>query len=537
MVKEESRLQNSKKGMSLAIINFIVKLLLSFVVRKLFLVYLNENFLGLDTLFTNILGVLSFAELGIGSAIDCVLFKPAYDKDYKKLSKYITLFRKIYLIIGLIIFVAGCALTPFVHLFMSETPDVNVNIYVIFILFVINSSIGYLFAYRFSLFNAFQKKSVHYLITTISQIIFSILQIVSLFVFKNYYLYVISSLIHTLLNSIIAYIATNKMFAEISNNEKEKLEEKDTKAFAKEVKNVSMHKLATVINTSIDGVIISKFLANGVGVLGIYSGYTMITSAITGLITYVCDAIRGSIGNLIASNDLENGYRVFKLLRLLFFWISSFCTTCIMCLSNPFLDMVFGSNYTFDTFVVVIISFNFYVSSNRIIFGVMRDAYGNFNIDRWKGLIQALLNLVISLVLVQFIGIAGVVLGTAISCLLTSTWVEPHILHKYWLKRSEKPHIWFYILFLMITALNSGISYFLCSLIGGGIINFILKMLISVITPNIVLLIVFCRTKEFKELFKIGKGLVLNFFHHKKKQNNTAIVENINASNVDVTEE
>lgn len=516
MVKTESRIQNSKRGMAFAMINFIAKLLLSFVVRKLFLVYLNETFLGLDTLFINILGVLSFAELGIGSAMDFVLFKPAYDKDYRKLSQYITLFKKIYLIIGIIIFASGCALCPFIHLFINESLNVNVNIYVIFILFVINSSISYLFAYRFSLFHAFQKKSVHYLITTIGQFVFSFCQIISLFVFKNYYFYVISSLIYTIFVSIISYVATKRLFADIKDNEAEKLDKSETKAFAKEVKSISMHKLSGVMNTSIDGIVISKFVTNGVSVLGIYSGYTMITSAVIGLLTYVCDAIRGSIGNLIASSDLENGYRIFKILRLLFFWIASFCTTCILCLSNPFLKLVFGEAFVFDFFSVVIISLNFYISSNRIIFGVMRDAYGRFDIDRWKGLVQALLNLILSIVLVKFMGIKGVVLATAISCLLTSTWTEPHILHKYWLKKSETKHYYFYAIFLLLTIVTSLITYYVCSFVRDGIGGFLLKIIFCVFVPNVLLLLVFGWTKEFREIFNIVIGFIKSLFKKTK---------------------
>lgn len=517
MVKEESRTQNSKKGMAFAMINFIAKLLLSFVVRKLFLVYLNETFLGVDTLFTNILGVLSFAELGIGSAMDCVLFKPAYEKDYKKLSKYITLFKKIYIIIGAIILVAGCAICPFIHLFMNGNPDVNVNIYIVFMIFVVNSSVSYLFAYRFSLFHAFQKKSLHYIIITIGQFIFSTCQIISLIVFKNYYFYAISNLIYTLFTSCVSYITTKKLFEEITDNEIEKLGVEDKQVFAKEVKSISMHKLSGVINTSIDGIVISKFLLNGVSVLGIYSGYTMITSAIIGLMTYVGDAIRGSIGNLIASNELDNSMRIFKMLRLLFFWLSSFCTTCILVLSNPFLEIVFGNGFVFNLLVVIIIAFNFYVSSSRIILGVMRDAYGHFEIDKWKGLIQALLNLVLSIVLVKFIGISGVVLGTAISCLLTSTWTEPHILFKYWLKSSEKSHYLYYLMFFGVTVINCILSYLLCSLITTGIVGFILKAVVCLIVPNIILLACYGWTKEFKELFAMGKGFLKNMFKKKNK--------------------
>lgn len=503
------RLQNSKKSMIFAIINFIVKLLCAFVVRKIFLKCLNETFLGVDTLFCNILDVLCFAELGIGSAMDCCLFKPAYEKDYDKMSKLMTKFKKIYMIIGSVVLILGLAVTPFIHIFMNSYPsDLNTNFYIIFVLFVVNAALSYLFSYRFSLFHAFQRKNVHYIITTSSYFVFSILQSLSLLIYKSYYLFVLCKIVYTLSSGFISYFYTKKKFGQVVDNCTEPIDIETNQAFKKEVGGVVCHKVASVVNTSADGIIISKFLNNGVFVLGVYSCYTMIISALNGLILCVCDALRGSLGNLIASNDLNNGYRVFSMITLLFWWISCFCATAVFCLINPFLDIFMGIENLFGLSTLFIIAFNFFIHSSKQGAWITRESFGKHQIDKYKGVIQASINIVLSIALVFIWGINGVLIATIISCLSTATWWDPYIVYNKWLKRSTKMYIFKYIAFVFVTTIIMAITYFVCSLISMSFVGFLIKIIICLVIPNVLLFLLFFKTKAFKELFKIIKNIL-----------------------------
>ena len=113
-MNDKTRTDNVVRNMGVGTFFQILSLVLGFVSRTIFIHILGSEYLGLNSLFTNILTILSFAELGIGNAIIFSMYKPLATKDTKKLKKLIKFYKKTYTTIGLIILGIGLLIIPFI---------------------------------------------------------------------------------------------------------------------------------------------------------------------------------------------------------------------------------------------------------------------------------------------------------------------------------------------------------------------------------------------------------------------------------------
>ena len=229
---EESRIQNSKLNILFGFANSFITTILGFVTRSVFIYTLGVNYLGLNGLYTNILSLLSLAELGIGSAITFSLYKPIAEHDNKKIKALMQLYKSAYQKIGIIILVVGLSLVPFLKYLVNFQQNVDINYQLIYVLFLADSVISYLFfAYRSVIVYANQKGYVLTKYETTFSIIRSVVQLLVLIIFKNYYMYLIIPIMISILKNLLISIKAGKMFPVINEKGKEELdkEEKDSK--------------------------------------------------------------------------------------------------------------------------------------------------------------------------------------------------------------------------------------------------------------------------------------------------------------------
>lgn len=517
-----TRSQHSAKNITYSILNYAVKIVLAFVVRSFFIKILSLDYLGVNTLFSNVLSLLSLAELGFGSAIVVMLYKPVQDGDVRKINSLINVFRKVYIIVGLIVLVVGCAIAPFLDFFFKDPPNVDVNLYIVYFLFLINSVVSYFMSYRFILFLAYQRLDAQYKIASLTTIISSAIQIGVLLFLGNYYIYLSATIAIGIISNLVTYLISIKTFPEIVTKNAEKLDPITRRELTSNVKGILYQKISYVVITSTGSLIISKML--GVTVLGIYSNYLMITTQLIAIFLLISESIRGSIGNLIAVGDRENSFKVFSELRLVFLWLSGFCTICLFVLFNPFIEIwAYISEwtepeYTFGMSVVAVICVNFYIYTSRIITGTFREGIGLFYKDRFKGVAEAAINLGLSLLLAYYIGIAGVILGTVISSILTALWVDPYMLYKYHFERRMSEHLIVYGLHTLFTLIFAAVTYFVCSLLPNTSLWFFgIKLAICAVLPNVLYFLVYFKTKTFKGVAITTKSFAQKFVKRRKK--------------------
>lgn len=511
-----TRTQNIKKNLIFNMIKYVTNLLLQFLLRTVLIYYMGAEYLGLNGLFTNIFSFLNLAELGIGSAIVFSMYKPIADGDTEKVKALEHLYKKFYMIIALVVGVVGLAITPFIKYFMSGGVTVDINIYVLYIMYLVYTLIGYFAAHKRSLLFAYQRNDVENKIKTICIIGMTIIQIIVLMVFKNYYLYFSVSILFTLIECILIRKVADKMFPEIRGKARA-IDDITKKEITKNVTALSMHKIGSAVVYSTDNILISTFF--GVALLGAYSNYYLIISSLISVFTLLSNALLASVGNLIASSDSEYVYDKYRLISFIFACLSAFCTICLVNLFQPFIELwTGGGEYLLEMSTVIIICISFYLMRMRTAVSIFKDSAGLYWQNRWQPIIESIVNLVTSIILAKFMGINGIFIGTIISTVVAPLWWEPMVLYKYYFKKPIKEYFIRYIRDFAIMAISCVITFFVCGLIpNGGVWLLILKFAVCIILAGVLLLLAYLPTSDFKNCFAFGKGILNKLFKKNKK--------------------
>ena len=509
-----SRSKKSIRNISVAIIGQLLGLIVSFVARIYFIRILGKEYLGLNGLFTNILTVLSLAELGVGNAITYSLYKPLANNDKDKCQMLMYLYKKVYIIIGFFILTVGILLTPFLPLFIKEIPSIS-NINFIYILFVINTSISYFFSYKRNLIIADQNRYIATIFRYSFFILLNIVQIIYLMLSKNYIGFLILQIIFTLLENICVSIKADKMYPYLKNKKKIIIDKETTQEITKNTKAMMMHKVGGVIVNSTDNILLSKFV--GLSVVGIYSNYYLVINALITILNQAYSSLTASVGNLCASCDKTKQYDIFKKIDFATFWVACFCTTSLICLFNQFISVWVGKEYLFSMDVVLILSINFYITIMRKSVLTFREANGLFYNDRYKSLFEAAINLAGSIILCRKFGAFGVFLGTFISSIATCVWVEPYTLYKHGFNKRILEYFREYIKKIILTIIIVSITYILCSFeIKNIYISFIINSSICLVVPNLILFIIYQKSDEFKYFYdKLFMKIINKIFKRK----------------------
>lgn len=504
-MKQRSRTENSIINSAMSIVTQVLTVVLNFAVKTVFIKMLNDEYLGVNGLFTNIITMLSLADLGIGIAIPYSLYKPLAKKDEHKINVLMNFYKKVYTIIGIAVLLIGLSLTPFLGLIIKDIPKNVPHLSLIYILFVIHSASSYFFVYKKFLIDSDQKGYITSRIIFTFSTLLSIIQIILLVTTKNYILFLLSSIILVIIQNIYISSKANKLYPFIKNKTDEKLEKEDMEGIKKNVSSLFIYKVGTVIMNGTDNIIISKFI--GLIIVGFYSNYVLIINSITTVLNQIFNAITSSIGNLVVTTNKKRSKEVYDNLNFANFWLYALFGVCIIVLINPFINVWIGKKYVMGFSIVFLLVLNFYVLGMQSVTNSFRNAYGLFWIAKYRPIIMVIINIVISVVLVQFIGIEGVLIGTLISRLVTTAWLDPYIVHKYGFEISPKSYYIDYLKYLVIfIAISIILNYFVSMIAINNIFILILIAILVVIIVNVILVLLFFKTSEFNYFYdKIKK--------------------------------
>lgn len=505
----------TKKAMLNSVVNmstYVVNMLLSFVITSLFLRKLGNDLYGLNGLYSSILSYLSLMELGIGVAIVFSLYKPFAEDNKEKVKGYLDYYGKFYRTIGAIVLVVGICMIPFLQFFIKgEINLLDANLY--FFLILINTSMSYMFSHKLCIINVAQEGYIVSSAVTASKLVISLLQIIMFQFYPSFYIYIIIQIVVNLIYYISLNVYINKKYAWLKNV-KGKIDNVEKKELLKNIKSLFMHKIGAILVFSTDNLVISGFL--NLTVVGIYNSYNLVISGIQGVISSAIAGITPSIGNLLAEDKMDVAYSVHKKLFFLSFWIASFVGISLVNTLKQFVILWVGPKQVLDTFTIILIIINFYITLMRSSTERFQEASGLYYYDRYAPLIEGGINLVASILLVNFIGLAGVVLGTVISNIAIICWVKPKIVYKYLFKKPLREYFKMYFKGLLIALIPLFITYNLTSSIKlvNSIPMFILNCFINIAVINVFYLLIFWRSEEFKYF----KDLVLGMLKKKFKR-------------------
>ncbi|MFQ9563558.1 MAG: lipopolysaccharide biosynthesis protein, partial [Faecalibacillus intestinalis] len=470
---ENSRTKNSIRNMIWGILNRLVSILFPFIVRTIFIKVLGEEYLGLNSLYSSILQVLNLADLGFASAIVASMYKPIAENNEKEICALLNLYKKIYRVIGLAILIVGSILTPFIAKFINGIPPEGINIYYLWMLYLANTVVSYLFfAYKVSLLNAYQRNDLTEKIGALCRALISVIQIIVIVVMKSVYLYVILTIVCSVVYNLLCAYESKKRYPQYRCIGQLSVSAK--KEITRNVGALAIQKIGNTVSLSLDSIIISSFL--GLTTVAIYGNYFYIISAVSTFVTLIYGAITASIGNSIVVETVEKNYQDFRKFLFLNTWLIGWCCTCFMCLFQDFMILWMGEDLLFSIGIIATLVIRFFFERIRNVVLTYKDAAGMWWIDKWRPLVGCIVNLILNVILVQKIGVAGVAISTIASYVLVEIPWEVHALFKNYFKRSEIEYYKNILLYIVCVFVACAITYVLCELIPlTGILAIIVK--------------------------------------------------------------
>lgn len=503
-----ARTKNTLRNIAFGSLNRIISIVLPFIARTVILYIMGTQYLGLSSLFSSILSFLSLTELGVGAAMVYSMYKPIAENDHATICALLNLYKKLYRMIGTVILALGLSLMPFLKLLVPEELPPDISLYLLYFIYLINAVLSYwLFAYKNALVQAYQRDDINSKIAAVITPASYAVMLVSLFLTKNYYAYVIWLPVFTVLTNILRLIFVNRNFpglepaGEISRELKQSIFKKTAALIGT--------KLNTVVLNAADNLVMSAYL--GLTAIAIYGNYHYIMSSIIGFLGIVYSSMTAGLGNSMQTDSLDTNYRNFEKFSFINSWMVGWCTVCLVCLYQPFMQLWVGEELMFPFYVVLEMGLYFYVYQIRKIPVVYKDAAGIWWEDRFRPYICMLVNVVLNIVLVQVIGVSGIILSTVFSLFISIPW-ENYTIFRYVFHRSSKPYYGKMLLNAAMMLLAGAVTLWICSLLRGGIPAFLLKMCVCVVVPNVIFALLSCKRPEFHETMNMARRILKRQF-------------------------
>ena len=405
-----------------------VNILIPFVMRSVLFYYLGVEYLGLGGLFASTISILNLAELGVGSAMVFSMYRPIAEDDTDTVCALLSLYRRYYRLISLVVAGIGIALTPFLpHLISGHVPD-DINLYVLYYMNLVLAVASYWhYAYRNSLLNASQRMDVASVVSLCVNIVQFIVKIAVLALFRNYYLFMAVQIIAQIAKNLITARRVKKMYPQYVP--RGKLSEETVKDINQRIRDLFTARFSHVISESVDTLVVSAFL--GLTVLAIFQNYLYIVSGLRSLVEAALGACLAGVGNSLVTEGHEKNFQSLNKLSMLFFWVMGVCSSMLLCLYQPFMRMWMGEENMLDFSYVICFTILFYTLGVNRLVNMFKDAAGIWHRDRFRPLTAALVNLALNLTFIRFLGLYGVLLSTVISVLFVQIpWLVHNLFHE-----------------------------------------------------------------------------------------------------------
>ena len=505
-----NRTKNAVRNSFYGGINFVYTTIAPFIMRTLMLYYLGVEYTGLNGLFASILQVLNLTELGVGSAMNYSMYTAIADDDDARICALMKLYRKYYRIIGCVIAIIGLIILPFIPKLIKGSVPEDLNVFILYLLNLSTTVLSYfLFAYRNCLVASFQRNDINSKVTMSVNTATYILQAIVLVCFRNYYIYLILSLLSQLFVNVCTAYITTKMFPKY--HPVGELSKENISAINRRVKDVFTAKFSTVVMNSSDPIIISTFL--GLTALAMYQNYYYIVHALAALVSVILTSVMAGFGNSLLTETAEKNIRDLKKFTMMIMWLSSVFVVGILSCIQPVMDIWVGSDLKFSFGIVICFCIYFFNSIALRLFNMYKDAAGIWTYDKLRPMVSAATNLTLNLLTVKFLGIYGIILSTVVAQLFVAIpWVIRN-LFKYVFDSKALGGYTKRILFYFVDAIIiCSISWLACNkIILSPWLTFIVRGVVCVIISNVLLFITYRMLPEYsdcKELFikLISKG-------------------------------
>ncbi len=499
----DSRIKNTKRNIITGLIKQLFNIVLPFVIQTMILYILGEQYQGLNGLFTSVLLFLNLSELGFSLAVVYILYKPIADNDTEAICAIMAYLKKVYRIIGLAVLALGAVLIPFLPLLIKGSYPDDINIYLLYIIYLVNAVISYwLFAYKTALITAMQRSDLLNIISVVAKSVMYVFQMIVLLIFKNFYLFCILIPVFTIVNNLLTEYVSKRSFPEITP--KGQISETTKRELIRQVKGIFIGKVGDATRNGADNIVISAFL--GLTAVAIYSNYYYIYLAVYSVSLVIVNSMGASVGNSMVKETKEKNYSDMCTFTFVFSWFTGWCAICMLCLYQDFMFIWMRGDTSLmlpDLDMILFCVYFYAITMNNI-----RNQYVNgcglFWKLRYSNILEAVGNIALNLILGYFWGITGILIATIVTIVIFNYIARTNILFREYFKT---PPLKFYldnVLYVIVAAGTGALTYFLCSLIAvTGFAGLGIKAVICLVVPNILFIMLYFRTKQF------GKARVL----------------------------
>lgn len=517
---ENSRTQNSVNNIVTGLIAQIFSLGLQFVSRTVFIKVLGIAYLSVNGLFSNILTIFSFAELGIGQAIIFSLYKPIREKNYEAIRGLMELYRKTYRIIGMLILGVGVLFLPFLPFLLDGSAEGIENLYTIYLLFVLDSGISYFFSYRQSYLVACQQQYHLNIFNCIFSILREIVRVILILTVRRFVPLLIFGCVWTVLQNAFLSALAVKKHPYIRNTKGCRIAPEEKKTILQNIRALMLYKIGTLALNSTDNIIITAVV--GLVWVGLYSNYAALVTSVCAFLSILFSSLTASIGSLNAGDDMARKKLIFNVTNLATFWIYSISSVCFLVALTPTVQLWLGGEYILSFPTVIVISANIYIGGMLFTPFNYRQTMGLFVYGKWRPIISAVINILVSILLGRYLGLMGVLLGTIIARVTTNVWYDPWVVYKKGFR--ESPWIYFgkYILYALLFAASCGLGVLISKItLFGGLLDILLHCILCFVVLSGIYYLLFRRTASFLYLKEVVQGLLKNLLQKLKKKRNT----------------
>lgn len=491
-----------------SLLYYAVTVIMGILNRKAVIAILGIEYQGINGLFGNILSMLSIAELGIGVAIVYHMYSPVRENDTISIKALMDFYRRCYLVIGSFVIVVGIVIIPLLpHLVKDYSLQYPIS--QIYIWFLLDSGVSYFLSYRRSILIADQSNYIINLFDTVYALLVRTAQIVVIILTKNFIAYLVCMFVFRLADNVLIYSYTNRRYPYLKEKGIIAVRSNVLEDIKTKVKGAVFHKIGGFVVLGTDNILISSFF--GLSETGIYSNYYLIINTLYSVITMCITSATASVGHLLLEEDHDRSTEVFKEIRMTNFLITCIAATGIYCLATPMICWLFGEEYSLDRFTVLVLAVNFVFQAMRGTYLSFKEAAGILYEDRWVPVAESVINIVASIVLLQYFGLAGVFMGTIVSSLLLYGYSFPILVFKGLLK--QKISEYYIELFWegLVVAVCFIAANWVCSGIQGTSVIFTIfaKMVMIFLVSTFILVVTYVLwKKETKGLFHRIKNLI-----------------------------
>lgn len=505
----KDRTYNSISNSIYGILSYFIILIVTFLSRKIFATSLGEEFLGLNSLFSNFVTMLSLPELGLSTAMLFFLYKPVAEKNKEKICAFLNFYKKIYNWIGLGITFVGIIFSFFLNIFVHSSIN-SVQIQIYFILYLLGTTVTYFYAYKKNILYADQQNRVISITHTVCKTLFEIIQMIIIFYSHNYIFYLILLIIFNFLENFYCSYYVNKTYKDLLIDKNILINSAEKKLLYKKIRDLLIQNISGFIVTFTDNLLISFFL-NTV-VVAIYSNYILITTTLKTIFSQIFSAFTTSFGNLYVTESKEHSYDVYLKSQFFANWFVGFTAIAFFSLIQEFITLWLGKQYLFDLNLVLIITIVYYVNCINVPSISVQNALGIHYMDKNIMLLQSFINLVVSFILGSIMGVTGIMLGTIIATIFPVI-SKPYIIYVNVFEKPFAIYIKNFLFWILLTVFSGTVTFYITNILIQGninIITFLLKMIISLIIPNMIFILFNFKNENFKYFYNLLITIIRN---------------------------